>query len=229
MSGIGTLGEGPLHAALKEVLAEPGDQHEVTVGDFVIDLVRPGELVEIQTGSFGRMRKKLEALLPDYRIRLVYPLAGETHIVKINSVAERQIVSRRKSPLSRSVYHIFEELTSIPGVLLHPHFCLEVISVGVDEYRSLDARGRSWRRKGWSTLERRLVEIFDATRFHSRRDWLKLLPAELPEEFDTLGLADAAGIPRDLAQKLCYTYLHAGLIELVGKRVNARIYRVAGS
>ncbi len=229
MSGIGTLSEGPLHAALKEVLAEPGDQHEVTVGDYVIDLVRPGELVEIQTGSFGRMRKKLDALLPEYRLRLVYPLAGETQIVKVEGGADGRIVSRRRSPLSRGVYHIFEELTSIPTVLLHPNFSLEVISVRIDEIRSLEARGRSWRRKGWGTLERRLVEIFDATRFHGRRDWLKLLPSDLPQEFDTLELANAAGIPRHLAQKLCYTYLHAGLLEQVGKRINARVYRVAGS
>ena len=38
--------EGPLHAAVKALLAEPGDRLEVPVGRFVIDLVRAdGELL----------------------------------------------------------------------------------------------------------------------------------------------------------------------------------------
>ena len=40
MSGIGVLREGPLHASVKVVLAEPGDRLEVSVDRFVIDLVR---------------------------------------------------------------------------------------------------------------------------------------------------------------------------------------------
>jgi hypothetical protein len=40
VSGIGVLREGPLHAAIKAMLAAPGDRLEVPVGRFVIDLVR---------------------------------------------------------------------------------------------------------------------------------------------------------------------------------------------
>ena len=48
--------EGPLHAAVKALLARPGDRMEVPVGRFVIDLVRAdGELVEVQTGGFGAL------------------------------------------------------------------------------------------------------------------------------------------------------------------------------
>ena len=52
MPGIGVMREGPLHAAVKALLARPGDRMEVPVGRFVIDLVRAdGELVEVQTGE----------------------------------------------------------------------------------------------------------------------------------------------------------------------------------
>jgi hypothetical protein len=52
--------EGPLHAAVKALLAEPGDRLEVPVGRFVIDLTRAdGALVEVQTGDFGALRDKL--------------------------------------------------------------------------------------------------------------------------------------------------------------------------
>jgi hypothetical protein len=64
--------EGPLHAALKAALVRPGDRLEVPVGRFVIDLVRAdGELVEVQTGGFGALAGKLDALLDEHRIRIV--------------------------------------------------------------------------------------------------------------------------------------------------------------
>jgi hypothetical protein len=64
VSTIGVLREGPLHAAVKAMLAGPGDRLEVPVGRFVIDMVRAdGELVEVQTGGFGPLGAKLDALL----------------------------------------------------------------------------------------------------------------------------------------------------------------------
>lgn len=66
------LREGPLHAAVKVLLAEPGDRLEVPVGRFMIDLVRAdGELVEVQTGGFGALGGKLDALLDEHRMRIV--------------------------------------------------------------------------------------------------------------------------------------------------------------
>jgi hypothetical protein len=54
--GIGAIGEGPLHAAIKAILARPGDRLEVPLGGFVVDLVRAdGELVEVQTGGFSAL------------------------------------------------------------------------------------------------------------------------------------------------------------------------------
>ena len=69
-TGIGTLNEGSLHAALKRLYSEPGDAFEVPRAGFVIDIVRdedmPTErLIEIQTGSFGALGNKLDRLLND--------------------------------------------------------------------------------------------------------------------------------------------------------------------
>ena len=57
---IGMLNEGSLHASLKRRYARPGDDFEVSIEGFVIDIVRargePDELlIEIQTGSFRAM------------------------------------------------------------------------------------------------------------------------------------------------------------------------------
>ena len=50
---VGTLREKPLHADLKHWYAEEGDLVEEPVGGYVIDLVRDGLLIEIQTRSFS--------------------------------------------------------------------------------------------------------------------------------------------------------------------------------
>jgi hypothetical protein len=70
VSSIGVLREGPLHAAVKAMLAAPGDRLEVLVDRLVIDLIRAdGELVEVQTGGFGPLGAKLDALLDRHRFR----------------------------------------------------------------------------------------------------------------------------------------------------------------
>lgn len=71
MSGIGLLNERPLHASLKQWYAQPGDQFEVAVDGFVIDIVRDDLLLEIQTGSFASIKSKLATLVQSHQIRLI--------------------------------------------------------------------------------------------------------------------------------------------------------------
>ena len=71
---IGTLGEKNVHAALKAWYARPGDELEVEVDGFHIDIVRGQVLVEIQTSNFSSQRRKLKTLLeePPSETRLPY-------------------------------------------------------------------------------------------------------------------------------------------------------------
>lgn len=88
--------EGPLHAALKAMLAQPGDRLEVPVGRFVIDVVHAnGELVEVQTGGFGPLSAKLDALLDEHRVRIVHAVAAWRRIVRVDEHGE--VVSIRGS------------------------------------------------------------------------------------------------------------------------------------
>ena len=97
MAQIGRLNEKPLHAALREWYAEPGDGFEVPVEGYVIDIVRNGLLLEIQTGNFSAIRSKLTALVSSHRVRLVYPIAREKWIVRLPKRG-RGKPQRRKSP-----------------------------------------------------------------------------------------------------------------------------------
>jgi len=76
-------GEKNVHAALKAWYARPGDELEVEVDGFHIDIVRGQLLVEIQTSNFSSQRRKLEILIERHPLRLVFPIALEKWITRI--------------------------------------------------------------------------------------------------------------------------------------------------
>ena len=94
-----------------------------------------------------------------------------------------------------------------------------------DEYR-VHTPGRAWRRKGWSVLERRLVEVVDTVPFKSPGDLLSLLPTDLPDAFSTADLATSLRRPRRVAQQMAYCLKKAGVVDPVDKVGNAVRYRV---
>ena len=80
-STIGELRERSLHAGLKSWYALPRDRIEVPLEGYVIDLVRRGTLIEIQTRGFGKLKRKLTRLTSTHRVRLVFPIAQRKWIV----------------------------------------------------------------------------------------------------------------------------------------------------
>jgi hypothetical protein len=225
MSGIGTLNEKPLHAALKRWYARPGDRLEVAVDGYVIDIVRGDLFLEIQTGTFASIKSKLNNLVRTHRIRLIYPIAREKWIVKLPKGADDS-GSRRKSPKRGHVQDLFRELVSIPTLLADDNFELEVVMIRQEEVRRYDGN-RSWRRKGWGVEERRLLDVIDRRLFSRPSDLLDLLPDQLPAHFTTKDLADISGIQRRLAQEMAYCLRQVGVIDLVGKQNRGNLYELA--
>jgi hypothetical protein len=206
---IGTLNEGSLHAALKEHYARPGDQFEVALDGFVIDIQRADGLIEIQTSSFRAMGRKLDRLLDTHRILLVHPIAVETYL-------ERPGAKARKSPRRRNILDIFDELVSVPTLIDHPNLTLEIALVSVTEVQRTDRRMRRGR-GGFRTIDRTLRTVVETRRFDGARDLAALLPAVLPPEFTTGDLAARARISRRLAQRMAFCYRALNVIQPVGR------------
>lgn len=227
-SGIGQLNEKALHAALKEWYARPGDRFEVPLDGYVIDIVRDDLLLEIQTGNFTAIRRKLKKLLDHHPLRLIYPIAREKWIIKLEEDGQAQI-SRRKSPKRGRVEDLFYQMVSFPRLLDHPNFSLEVLLIREEELRRKSHNGhRNWRRKGWGIIERRLLEVVECRLFTSPADWRTLLPANL-SEFTSKDLAEAGGLSRPLAQKICYCLRKAEIITSAGKQGRAILYHIKHS
>jgi hypothetical protein len=228
VSGIGVLREGPLHAAVKDLLARPGDAAEVRVEGFVIDLVRAdGELVEIQTGGFSPLGRKLDALLDGHRMRIVFPVPAERRIVRIDEHGE--VLSSRRSPLKGTAVDVFDRLVSFPSLLAHPNLVVEVLLCQEDHVRAPEAgRSRSGRRRR-DPGERRLNGVVGSVELAGPADAAALLPASLGasgEGFTTRELAAAVGCRTVLAQRIAYCLRAMEVLQDAGKRGRAPLHRL---
>lgn len=218
---IGSLNETPFHAELKRRLAPPGSRFEVDVDGYVVDAVADDLLIEVQTRNVSGMRPKLAALLPEHRLRLVLPVAQRKWIVRCHDDGRR---TRRRSPRQGRAEDIFRELVSIPDLLSHPNFEIEVALTEQAELRRHEP-GKAWRRKGWVVVGRELLAITGRRTLARPDDLLTFLPPGLPSPFGTADLATLAGLPRRTAQEAAYCLRALELIEAVGKTGNAVLYR----
>lgn len=217
---IGTLNEGALHAGLKRWLTRPGDRFEQPVDGYIVDMVRGDLLIEIQTGGFAPLRTKLPALLQQHRVRLVVPIARERTVERVD--AGGKTLSRRRSPGGR-LEDVFERLVSIPAVVAHERFELELLEIAELETRV--HRPKRGRRRAWVVDGRALVDVLERNLIRSALDLASLLPAALPDAFSTADVARLAPMPRTTAQQMVYCLCAVGAIARVGKTGNAHLYR----
>lgn len=224
--GIGVANEGTLHSNIKAWYSLPGDRFEVKLDGYIVDLVRelPGSeflLIEIQTGNFPAIRRKLRILLKSRKVRLVYPVAKEKLIVKLTPAG--QVLSRRKSPKEGHPLDLFNELLRMPDIINHENFSLEVLMVKIEEIRCADGKG-SWRRGGVSIKDRRLLDVCGHYEFNTSDDFLRFLPDNLPRPFSNKNLAQSLGRSIHVARKVTYCLKKMGLISEVGKKGNELLF-----
>jgi hypothetical protein len=219
---IGLLNEGHLHASLRARYLEPGDQVEVTVDGYVVDIHRGELIIEIQTANFSGIARKMRRLVADHRVRLVYPVPRDLWIVKMPRTPG-DAATRRKSPKRRDVIDVFGELVSFSELIAHENFHLDVV-LTEEETVWRHESGKRWRRRGWVTVERRLLQVYETVSLRTRADYASMIPIGLPDEFITADLARELRCQRQLAQKFAYCLRNGGLIEKVGARGNAVVY-----
>ena len=219
---IGTLNEGSLHASLKQFIAQPGDEFEVPINGFVIDIVREKKqgktLVEIQTASFASMKKKLSNLLHEFPMRIIYPVAVEVFLVKPDKKS-------RKSPKKGDEFSIFEELVSIPEFISNPNLSFDAVYVTVRKIQKYDPSMRR-NRGGYRTVNTELAEIHSVQNFQGLEDFLNLLPQGLPEVFTTSDLATLGNIPRQKAQQIAYCFRKAGVFLELSRTKQGKHYKI---
>ena len=221
--GIGVRNEKSLHAALKQWYARPGDQLEVKLDGFIVDIVRGERLIEIQTRNLAAIRRKLHTLLEHHPVRLVYPIAQEKWIVR-KTGSGKKILDRRKSPKVGRLSDLFAELVSIPDLINHENLVLEIVLIREEEIRHADGRG-SWRR-GQSVHDRRLLQVLEAVTFEKKDDFLRFLPDGLEQPFSNQSLKERSGGSIHAVRQMTYCLKKMGVIQQVGKNRNQLLFKI---
>jgi hypothetical protein len=214
-----TYREGSLHAALKARYAASvaGSRVEAAVDGFVVDVVGPDELVEIQTASFASARRKLERLVDSHRVVLVHPVPVEKWLVRVD--ADGAILRRRRSPKRGLALDLFDELVHIPGLLGHPNFRIELALICEEEIRGPIPEGARYRYpREWWRLDRRLLEVVETRRIDTAADLMTLLPVGLPEPFTTADIVASTGRPKRLAMRAVYCLERSGAVARLARR-----------
>jgi stalled ribosome alternative rescue factor ArfA len=222
---IGTNNESSLHRDLKFRYAGQDGETEAEVAGFVADGINAeGEYIEVQTGSFGPLRKK--ALVLQGRLRVVYPVIISKYIEVFNKKGKLQY--RRKSPRRGSAWDLFNVLVYAPDLPLIPGLVIELALVDAAEQRVQDGKG-SWRRRGISIHDRQMLALHETITLEKPSDYIRFIPFKKNEKFTSALLAQRTGIPVDLARKALYVLVRLGIVKKTGKQGNSLVYAIKGS
>lgn len=216
--------ETSLHRQLKELYADDSSRLEVTLGDYRIDVVTDGLLVEIQHGSLAAIRDKVRKLLKKHRLLIVKPIVAKKRLIK-QAAKGGKIISRRMSPKRGSVLNLFDELVYFTRVFPHKNLTLEVPLVEIEEWRYPGhGRRRRHRENDQIVEDQKLICVNRIYKFRNCQDLARLIPDRLPSPFHTGHLAEALDTERGIAQRVAYCLRNMGTTTLVGKQRNSLMY-----
>ncbi|MCL2129932.1 MAG: hypothetical protein FWH35_06215 [Treponema sp.] len=220
---IGTMKESSLHRSLKFEYSGWEGHTETLAGSYVCDgRTKKGELIEVQTGSFGPLKEKAKKLTIKNKLRIIHPIIAQKFI-ELYSV-EGALLHKRKSPKKGSIWDLFNALIYAPELPLLKNLAIELAVVDVMEKRVDDGKG-SWRRKGVSIADHAISARHGSVLLKSQKDYLKFIPFIKNEQFTVKEFGGKAGIGTDLARKTLYVLGKMGLVEKTGKQGRAFVYR----
>jgi len=221
-ASIGTKNESELHRALKFHYSGYDGVTETVVGGYICDAqTSSGEIIEVQTGSFGPLRQKVKFLVESGKVRIVHPIIVQKYIELYDS--EGKFIHRRKSPRCGSAWDLFNALIYAPELPLLPRLTVELALLDIIEKRIDDGAG-SWRRKGVSITGRSLDALRQSLILQKPKDYRVFIPFKEKEPFTVRSLSLQAGISVTIARKTVYVLSKMGLIEKAGKQGNAIVY-----
>ena len=222
ISSIGTRKESSLHRSLKLQYSGKDGETETTIGDYVCDACTArGELIEVQTGSLGPLKEKVEALCVNHKVRIIHPIIAQKQIELCDT--DGKFIHRRKSPKKGNPWDLFNALVYAPELPLLDNLSIELAIVDVVEKRINDGSG-SWRRKGVSITDRSIGVWHHSVVLKKPKDYCRFIPFKTKERFTARDLGEKAGIDENLARKTLYTLTKMGLVERLGKLGRFYVY-----
>ncbi len=220
---IGSKHESSLHRTLKFRYAAGGTTEEEVAGFIADGINSAGDFIEVQTGSFSPLKKKIHRLCALGRVIIIHPVIINKFIEVFDEEGQR--LYRRKSPRQGSEWDIFNHLIYAPELALLPGLSIELAIIDAVEKRVRDGKG-SWRRKGVSILDRELETWHGRLYLNEPTDYRRFIPFMPGEDFTTAELAKKAGINASLARKTLYVLRKINVVSRTGKSGRFWLYNL---
>ena len=224
-NGIGTLGEKTLHAVLKHYYESDEANHEIKVGTFVADIVTADQIIEIQTRSFDKLRRKLTQFLEIGPVIVVYPMPHTKWLLWIDEQTG-EVTKRRKSPRQGRVQDVIFELYKIKSYLNHPNFRLHIAMVDLEEYRYLNGWSKD-KKKGSTRCDRVPIALAEVIKIHEIDDYRIFIPEALSLQFTSKDYSTATKASLSTSQTTLNILHHLGIVKRVGKQGRSYLYERA--
>ncbi|HOE77087.1 MAG TPA: hypothetical protein PLA20_01155 [Bacilli bacterium] len=219
-TSIGRQKEKSLHLLLKRHLCPDETKHEVKINNWIVDIFNQGIITEVQTGNFHQMKNKLASLLPEYKVRIVYPMATEKIIHWENP--ETGEITSRKSPKKAHPLRICKELYFIRDYLNHPNLEILIAMCKINEYRMLDGYSKN-KKKGATKVDQIPVWFDETISLTAKEDYQKYLEA-LPPKFSVKTFKSLMPLSPKEAVLAIQVLKTVGAISFVEKAGKAYIY-----
>ncbi len=178
---INTYNETDLHHTLKNLYTDEHAKQEHSLKGLVCDIyAKNNKIIEIQTGHFISLKKKLTTLLPDYTVEIIYPIITNAYIRMLNEDGTER--SYRKSPKHGSFFQIFRELSAITDHLSSQNLYIRVLYIDAEIIKIDDKKGRS-RYKNPRIINKRLLSLNKEELFCGIEDLITSIMKNIPHTF----------------------------------------------
>ena len=221
-SQIGTLREKTVHAVVKKYIEPNSSNHEIKVENYYADIVNEKGIIEIQTGNFDKLRKKLKVMLDLQPVTIVYPIS---HIKMIHWIDNEtgEVSKPRRSTRKGNPNKIFRELYKIKNFLTHPNLSFHIILMDTSEFRLLDGWSKN-RKSGATKCDRIPTKLVSELKLSSVEDFKLFLPENLIDPFTVKDYQFATKIQHKDAQVSIHILNYLGIIKRIGKKGRAYLY-----
>lgn len=220
--GIGTMSEKSVHGALKYYYCPDPAYHEVCIGKAVADICYDGEIYEIQTRQFYRLKNKLNLFLNEYEVTIVYPVSLYNTVCWVEP--DTGVINRgRKTKRKGYYYRIFRELYSIRELLDNPRLHINIVCLETEDYRLLDGISKNKKIRATKT-DKVPVNLISEKCINSASDIASLIPAELDNQFSADEFSKLTALNASDTSKAMLVLMKIGAINRIGKRGRSFLY-----
>ena len=223
-SGIGTLGEKAVHQTVKSYIEPRPECCEHKAFGFVADILNEKGIFEVQTRSFEKLPKKIKKALSECPVTVVYPLIREKKICWL-APDTGEIAEIKKSPKHEYPCDALAELSKIAEYIGKENFSVCLMFISAEEYRLLDGWDES-RKKRATKYNIYPIELLEILEIKNDSDLHQLIPENLPEIFEAKDFYKRISRKGRGAFYALKFMVDKGIFVQVGKRSNAKIYKI---